>query len=311
MTSRDGGAVAFAFPGVGVRPCGREAGFYAVHRHLMEPLLDAAGEAAGEDLARILREGGTASLADREQQFFTYAFGAAASLAFREGGLAPSCTAGYSFGIYAALFAAGALSFEDGIAAFSRAYDLMERASAGRGCSMGIVVGLEESDLRRLLDGAGRSLRLVNSNNDTCHVLSGDAGELDRALAAATAQDAFSAQRLPVGIPYHHPDVLSGASAEFAGFLDTLDWRTPACPVISSVDRRMLREAADLEAFAAANLSTPISWREVVRALDRRGFSTLVECGPGVSLTQNARFSATGMRWINLKSRGQKGGTDG
>jgi len=307
MVVPEGRRLAFGFPGVGVRLCGREVGFFESNASLMGPHLEAASDAAGEDLAAALSAGRIEDLSDEKQQYFTFGFGLGASLVFEEMGARPSCAAGYSFGIYAALCSAGALSAEDGIRAFARAFELMAEASEGIGYSMGITVGLGDEEIHELIEGAGPSVRRVNSNNETCHVFSGEATELDDFLAAASSHDAFAADRLPVRVPYHHPVVLAEASRRFADFLETLDWRTPRCPVISSIDQAMVSSARGLAKMAAANLSTPISWRLVIEALDDLGYSKLLECGPGISLTQNGRFSKVSLDFANIRNHARKG----
>ena len=54
---RDNERIAFAFPGVGITLCGREAPFYRSHLSTMEPYMVASSEACGMDLAAALEDG--------------------------------------------------------------------------------------------------------------------------------------------------------------------------------------------------------------------------------------------------------------
>jgi [acyl-carrier-protein] S-malonyltransferase len=121
-------------------------------------------------------------------------------------------------------------------------------------------------------------------------VVSGPRVALEAAIEGFLARDALSARLLPVAIPYHHPRLLGRASARLRDFLTGVPLSTPRCPVVSSVDQRPLTEPREIADFVAANLSTPISWVRVLGALSSLGATVAIECGPGVSLTQNARF---------------------
>ena len=294
--------VAFAFPGVAVRLCGAEREVYRDHAPIFRPLLAEASDMAGRDLARALDGDGAAPLADRENQFFTYAFSVGAARAFEEAGYAADLLAGYSFGIYAALVAAGAASFAEGLSMLREAYELMARIGDGRDAGMAVVIGLTENEARAALrDGRHGSATLVNSNNDVCHVFSGLAPDLDSFLAEARARGAVSAVRLDVRVPYHHPALLADAVPAFRRFLAGLAWTDAARPVVSSIDQSLLAASGDLMDFAARNLATPISWRRVVERLAREGVARVVECGPGISLTQNGRFLPPGIAYVNVR----------
>jgi [acyl-carrier-protein] S-malonyltransferase len=293
--------VAFAFPGVAVRLCGAETGVLRAREALFRPLLDEASDVAGRDLTAALRSGTVDALADREKQAFTYAFSVGVARAFAETGVAPDLFAGYSFGVYAALAFSGAVSFTDGLAMLAEAYDVMERATAGRDAGMAVVIGLTEAEVRASLGDRNGTATLVNSNSDVCHVVAGLAPDLAAFVADARARGAVSAEALGVRIPYHHPVLLADAVPAFRRFLAGRTWNDPTCPLVSSIDQSLLATAAELTEFAARNLATPISWRRVALRLAREGVARIVECGPGISLTQNGRFLPAGITYLNVR----------
>jgi [acyl-carrier-protein] S-malonyltransferase len=120
-------------------------------------------------------------------------------------------------------------------------------------------------------------------------------------IKGAMAREAYSAELLEVDIAYHHPILLGEVSSKFKEFIHGLEWTTPACPVVSSIDQTFLRTASELQDFAARNLTTPINWKNVVTAMEQAGITHIVECGPGVSLTQNGRFISTAIAYTNIK----------
>jgi [acyl-carrier-protein] S-malonyltransferase len=173
MSETRTGKTAFAFPGTGIKPCGREAPFFARHERILRPLLDEASQIAGADLAGELAAGRVEHLPDDRNQFFTYAFGAGICRVLDEAGIRPDLAAGYSFGIYGALVAAGAASFGDGLRMVRRAFDLMAGACRGTEAGMAAIVGLGRDDVEALLAGRpGAGVHLAITNSDLCHVLS-------------------------------------------------------------------------------------------------------------------------------------------
>jgi [acyl-carrier-protein] S-malonyltransferase len=293
---------AFAFPGVGVPSSGAEPRFFETHRRTVEPLLESAAARAGVDLVGPLLAGEVDTLPDRTRQFFTFAFSAGMAEVFSRGGIAPELVGGYSFGLYAALHAARAVGFDEGLELLDGAYRVMDRI-APPGSGMAVVVGLARGEVGELLEEEEfPSVVLTNTNSDTCQVVSGLVGALSRFCERALAADALSAELLDVRIPYHHPELLADATGEMARLVDGFQLTDSAVPVVSSIDQRPLTAAADLRRLVAENLSTPISWRRVVGAFHAAGIRRIVECGPGISLTRNGAFMPfTDLAYVNVK----------
>ena len=294
---------AFAFPGVGVRPSGCEAKFYRRHESLISPFLQEASEASGTDLEFALQQNQIERLSEGTRQYFTFSFCAGVTRVLEEHGLVPEMAAGYSFGIYAALEATKVISYSDGLRILEKAYDLMKAACNGSKAGMGFVVGLKRNDIERLLaKNCYDSIRLVNTNSDTCNIFAGRRGNLESFLAEAQSYGALAAERLSVAIPYHHPTLLEGVAPEFKRFLRKFKWQDPICPIVSSIDQKLLDKCGTLVDFTSQNLSTPNNWQAVVGALASHGIRRVVECGPGISLTQNGRFLEHDIKFVNVKN---------
>lgn len=299
------GPVAFAFPGVGVRPCGHEERFWLRHCGIMTPLLEEASDFAGRDLlAPLVPDRRNAHpLDERNAQLLTYAFNCAVAAVYLAQGLRPEVMAGHSMGIYSALATAGVFSFTEGLAIVSRAFEVVNRACPGGVGTMAVVVGLDRDEIEELLEEPEwRSVRLVNSNNDTTQVFAGRRDELEAFCRAAEDRDALKARLLPVGSPYHHPELLAGASDEFGRFLQGFTWHRARCPIISSIDQRPLVHGEDLLWLTARNIATPIDWEMVMLTLIDAGVSTVFECGAGVSLSQNGRMMPSSPAFITVKN---------
>jgi [acyl-carrier-protein] S-malonyltransferase len=293
---------AFVFPGVGVRLCGAEKEFFDLHREVMRPPLREASYYCDTDLIALLFEGGIDALPDDKRQFFTYAFSAgAADVANRLTGR-PIAAAGYSFGIYAALYATSACSFSDGLILLDKANQVMRAASAGKGFGMGVVVGLTAADIRVLLEAREvETVMETNCNHEHCHVFSGTDVEIDAFLKKAEAFGAIKFERLEVDIPYHHPVLLQGVPEAFRMYTQKVEFKKAHRPIVSTIDGSLLSEPDELLDFVTRHPAHPIHWQNTMVTLHHLGVDTLFECGPGISLSQNGRFLPFEMTYINIK----------
>ncbi len=295
--------VAFVFPGIGVDLSGYESHLYSRHTAVYKPFLDEGSALAGADLTEALESDSITELGQRENQIFIYCFSAATFQVYARHNRHPDFTAGYSFGIYAALYAVKAVSFSDGLAILDKAYSLMEQLELEKPVGIGVVIGLSLPDLEAILgDSALSSLYHINSNNTYCHIFCGYRSEIDKLNTRALQAEAVSAVALNITLPYHHPMLAREVREPFIRFLKKLSWRKPTCPVISSINQNLLTAPDELMVFTAQHLNTPITWHKTVERIYSEKCTNIIECGPGISLTQNARFISGNAEWINCKN---------
>lgn len=302
MAAEPARRLAFAFPGVGTTAGPAEAAFVERHGEQLRPRLRRASEAAGADLGKAVLEPTAARLDPLAEQLLGYAFGCGVADVLRAHGREPAMTAGHSMGLYAALYACGALDFDTGLGLTTLAYRAAGRACPPGSYDLGAVVGFERAELVGLIQASRcDATRIVNSNNHNSHVLAGPKHELQVLTAQCQQRGAFKALLLGVDLPYHHPDLLGAASVELDDWLARQTWSEPRCPIVSPFDQRLLRAPAALREATARNLSTPISWQGCVEAMGRAGIHVAYECGIGATLVQCARFISPAPRFVGLK----------
>ena len=301
---------AFAFPGVGVKPSGREGGFFERYASVMSPYLEAAGLQADADFPRAVADDRAASAwSELQHQLFAYAFNVAVAEVYLHRGLRPSFLAGHSLGLYSALTVGRVLPFRQGLSLVVEAYRLACAACPARDGGLAVVVGLEARDIDRLIRQQSRdSLCRVNANNELTHVVAGQQAEVARFVAVAREAGALRTHCLPVAVPYHHPEMLASVPAEFRPFLHQFDWAPPTAPILSTIDGQLCTNGEELLELTARNIATPINWQGVVDTLIELQVQCIFECGPGVTLSQLGRFHQGTPPWINLKNVGHKVG---
>jgi malonyl CoA-acyl carrier protein transacylase len=293
----------FLFPGIGVKPFGKEGEFYRRYRSILDPFLQKGSEKAGIDLSALLLQNTPSTVGQLSLEIFAYVFSHGAFQVFREHGLAPKLVAGHSLGIYAALSAAEAIHFEDGLAIIEKAHQLGRKYNPEQRFGVVVIIGLDHDEVAEVISENGyRTVKLANLNNASSGVYVGYKEETDGLLAWAEGAGAIKTIRLRIDIPFHSPLFMQGASRDLRTFLTSLPWRPPVCPILSSLNHNLLTTEEQLLDMTAANLSHTIFWPGVMKKLTELGVEAVIECGAGVSLSQHARFIEAAPRHYNLRN---------
>lgn len=186
----------------------------------------------------------------------------------------PFAAAGHSLGEYAALTAAGAIDFEDGVRLVRARAEAMAHAAAMQPGGMVAMLGGDRDTVYDLALELG--LSLANDNAPGQIVLSGAIDAIDAAVQRADAIGC-RARKLAVAGAFHSP-LMAPAAAALRAALDETPIREPAFPVLSNGSTRPFE---DIRTELAENLLKPVRWREILLELQAQGATDYVECGPG------------------------------
>lgn len=290
MTAFNPAATAFTFPGQGSQFVGMLAEQAAAQPLIAETLAE-ADDVLGFALSALIRTGPETMLNDTvNTQPALLAASIACLRAFRaeQGAWIPAFFAGHSVGEVAALVAAEALTFADGLRLVRRRGEVMKAAGERAPGGMAAMLGLDAPVLDEVCAEA-RALTggVVQVANDNCPgqvVISGEVAALEKAMELAKARGAKRAMRLPVSIAAHSPLMQSGVE-EYAAFVNTLAIQPPAAPVISNITAQPLPDVAAIRAELPQQLVTQVRWTDSVRYLLAQGVTTFVELGPKDVLT--------------------------
>jgi [acyl-carrier-protein] S-malonyltransferase len=262
-------------------------------------VVERAEAALGEPLAHLLLEAGDDVLArTREAQLAVFLQSLMAWEAVRAD-LAdpdldpPVAFAGHSLGQVTALVAAGSLSLEDGVrlaAARAAATQAAAEAAPGR---LAALLGAD-LDLAEAACAAVEGAWVANDNAPGQVVIGGTPAGVEAAAGEARRLGARKVIPLNVGGAFHTP-LMAPAAAALGPVLDGLRFRRPSAPVVSNVDGRPYGDAAGWPARLAAQLVSPVRWRDTLLTLAGLGARSLVEVGPGGVLAGLARRTVAGV----------------
>lgn len=279
---------AFVFPGQGSQAVGM-LDAWGDHPAVAETLAEASA-ALGEDVGRLIKEGPKETLAlTTNTQPVMLVAGIAAWRVWRaEGGAAPAVVAGHSLGEYSALVAAGALTLAEAAPLVRfRAQAMQEAVPVGTG-AMAAILGLDAAKVvegcaeaqRSFGAGSAEVVEAVNFNDPVQTVIAGTKAGVEQACALLKSMGAKRALPLPVSAPFHS-SLMKPAAERLREKLAAVALRSPEIPVINNIAAQVETDPERIRAALYEQAFGPVRWVDCVRAVQARGVTTIVECGPG------------------------------
>jgi [acyl-carrier-protein] S-malonyltransferase len=271
----------FLFPGQGSQSVGMGKEVYETF-DVARRRIDQVNGILGRDLTSIMFDGPMDQLTATENtQPALFAVEAAIVDILAEKGIAPVVTAGHSLGEYGALYGAGVLSFEDGLAAVEKRGALMAEAGKSSAGTMAAVIGLTGDALAAALAEVTSGVVVpANENTPEQTVISGEVAAVREACEKCKAAGARRAIVLPVSGAFHSPLMQSAADA-FATFLEGITFAAPRCPVISNVSAAAETDPLKIKELLLKQLTSPVRWVDSMNTLNALDHGTCLETGPG------------------------------
>jgi [acyl-carrier-protein] S-malonyltransferase len=280
---------AFLFPGQLSETIGMGRDFFESDTAARE-LLARTSDRCGRDLESILLSGPEPALHENlAAQAAVFLVSTIAARRLEARGVAAGATAGYSLGNYAAMVAAGAVSYDDALDVLIGVWRETERLGIEGG--MGAVVGarreaVDEACAR--LRSEGRLVWIGNVNAATQFVLTGQA----EAVAAALSELASRALNvLPLAMSWPiHSELMRPVAEAIRPVIDACaSFRAPRVPYVGP-DGAPAESAESVREILASGFCRPTLWNTAVERLIADGHRVLLEVGPGEMLCKMARW---------------------
>jgi [acyl-carrier-protein] S-malonyltransferase len=271
-------------------------------------LFDSADAALGFALSRICFEGPEGELRRTEiaQPALFVACVAVWSCFEAECDRRPDAAAGHSVGEYAALVAAGSLSFEDGLQLVRSRGELMRDAAERAPGGMAAILGLDAEAARAACADAKRRcggvVAVANLNGAGQVVISGETEAVRLAGEIARASGAKRVIPLDVSGPFHSPLMVTAGDELFQRLL-RVTFRKPAVPLVTNVRADYVRRPDDIVGGLTQQVSGTVRWEESMQRLLADGVDTFVEFGPGDVLTGLIRRMDRSVVTANVRDR--------
>jgi [acyl-carrier-protein] S-malonyltransferase len=285
--------IAFLFPGQGSQAVGMVEKLS--HYPSTRKIFSQANRHLGFDLYGICLRGPAERLAeDLYAQLAIHVTNCTYAAILTEMNLKPKMGSGFSLGIFSALVAAGALTFEQGLNGVRIAAAEMAREGVKRHGAMAAVIGLSEGDVTRICrEISGVFVASVNTAQQI--VISGREEAVVRAMDECQNHGALLVKRLPIGWAIHTP-LMEGVSRSFCAVIQDWEISPPRFPILSYLRGARLETAQEIKEELSRQFSRPNRWHDVLQKLAGEGIDTFIEVGPGDILSQM-------VRWVNRSAR--------
>ena len=298
--------VTIVFPGQGTQYVGMGKDFVDTN------FFDKANEATGYDLKQIMLEGPAETLKLTEN---TQPAIVAHSLMLFEQlkmilaskGISVEQVLGHSVGEYAALAAAGAMSFKDAVSAVHfRGKFMQEATPAGKGTMFAILKQSEEIIREATMHAstADEKVSPANFNEPSQIVISGDKGACERAIKYMEEKTAgrVKAIELQVSAPFHC-ELMKPAELKLKDVLNKCVFNKLRIPYIANVDAQTygLETSSDtIKENLLKQVCGSVLWTHSIQKLSDD--SIIIECGPGKVLAGLIKKINPNLKVISLDS---------
>jgi [acyl-carrier-protein] S-malonyltransferase len=279
----------FLFPGQGSQKVGMGKDFFS-SLEWAKRRFDECNEILSRDLASIIFNGPEDQLTQtKNTQPALFTLESIICDALKERGIFPGFAAGHSLGEYGALYAAGAISFKDGLSIVAKRGQLMADAGEKTAGAMAAVIGLPKQQIvDALTRGVSGLVVCANENSPDQTVISGEVSAVAQACEVLKKVGAKRAIQLPVSGAFHSP-LMAPCADEFAEFLKPFIFNDTKCPVIANVTATPEVSGETLKGLLVSQLTSPVRWVEIMANCAASDHGTCIEAGPGNVLAGLAR----------------------
>ncbi|MDO4478758.1 MAG: ACP S-malonyltransferase [Lachnospiraceae bacterium] len=301
-------AVLFAGQGSQVPGMGKE--LYEANTSFSS-VIDQACAYADRDLKTLMFEDPDGTLSEtRNTQPCLAAFAAGVWQLLKEMGVQADYAAGLSLGEYSALYAAGVLSLEDLMTLTVKRGGFMTEAGKGMDALMCAILGLDGEVLSGICEnvtasGIGR-VEISNYNAVGQIVISGEKPAVEKAAEAALEAGAKRAMTLNTSGAFH-TSFMAPAGEELKALMTEMNLDEKAAgmvmPVIFNVTAQPMGSTPDetLTSLLVRQVQQPVKMAQTIQYLESQGVDTILEIGPGKTLSGFVRRTAKGIKCLAIE----------
>ncbi len=281
--------IGMIFPGQGSQVLGMGKDLYDKQR-IVQELFEEASNCLDTNFVRLCFASSERELRETvNAQTAIFLISAAVySLLKEKYGIVPDVVAGHSSGEYAAIFAAGGMSFVDTLYLLKKRALFMEEATKTVYGSMIAVLGLPQARVQEICaryddkNSHVQVAEVVNYNATTNFVVSGTVNVLDLVKADVIAAGG-KVSMLNVAGAFHSRLMVTAAKL-FAMYMVKVDFNDLEVPLVSNTEARMIESKDDLKMLINRQMSSHTLWWQSMQQF--ADCDIILEVGPSDKLSK-------------------------
>jgi [acyl-carrier-protein] S-malonyltransferase len=215
----------------------------------------------------------------------------------------PRFFAGHSLGEYTALVAAGSLDFRDAVKLVRERGRLMKEEGDRNPGGMAAVIGLDDDALEEVCQEVAHKgvVHPANYNSPGQIVISGELAALTAALELAVERGARKVVRLAISIASHSP-LMRHTSEHLSRAVAAAGLADARVPIIANVSAKAISSAEDIRRELVEQITGRVRWSQSILAMVEAGVQTIVEIGPGETLSGLSRRVSRDLQALSVNS---------
>ncbi len=215
-------------------------------------------------------------------------------------GYVPDMVIGHSLGEYAALVAAGVLTFAEALEIVSARGQEMKKVSMADNGGM-VAVSAPIAEVERILQGISEYVVIANINSPLQSVVGGSTPGINAALEAFN-EAGYQATRIPVSHAFH-TKIVAPASGPLKQVIARMSLNSPRMPVVANVTGEIYPQTREgILDILGQQVASPVQFIKGMNTLYDNGVRIFAEIGPKRVLNSLANDNLKGKTDVTLLS---------
>ena len=290
----------FLFSGQGSQYVGMAKDFYESYDECKK-IFEDAKSILGFDLADICFNSDEDTLAKTiYSQPAIFATSLCALEAAKANGIEASGVAGHSLGEYAAMVASGILIVSEGFKAIKIRSEAMQKASENSNGAMCAIIGMTSQEVEKICSEIDGYVIPVNYNSSKQTVIAGEVSSIEKA-EKVFAEKGARAIKLKVSSAFHSK-LMKEASDEFYSKSSDLVFNKPQKDFYANLTGDILSTDTNMRDYLSKHIVSPVKFTSELANLQKNGYDTFIELGPGKVLTGLVKKTLKGVLAVNIEN---------